>query len=120
MNEEEKKAINDLIDIKEFGNLSNYLDLRKEQLNSIDIALYLIDKQQKEIKELKKPKYIINCETGSVTKIDNDFISKDKIRDKIKELEESIRIYNESSYYDNDYISRLKAQIIILQSLLKE
>ena len=48
MSEEEKKAINDLIDIKEYGNLSNYLDLRKEQLNSIDIALNLIDKQQKE------------------------------------------------------------------------
>ena len=46
----------------------------------------LIEQQQKEIEKLKKPKYIIDCETGTITRIDNNFIHKDKIKEKIKEL----------------------------------
>lgn len=46
--------------------------------------LNLIEKQQKEIEELKKPKYIMNCKTGEITTLTNEFVSKDKIK-KIKE-----------------------------------
>ena len=43
--------------------------------------LNLIEKQQKEIEELKKPKYILNCKTNEITKLTNDFVSKDKIKE---------------------------------------
>ena len=54
--------------------------------NQIQTILNLIDNQQKEIEELKKPKYIINCKTNEITKLTNDFISKDKIREKMEEI----------------------------------
>ena len=50
--------------------------------------LNLIDKQQKEIEELKKPKYVINCKTNEITKLTNDFVSKDKIKAKIEEVKD--------------------------------
>lgn len=63
-----------------------YINYSKEQdKEAIETLLDLYNKQKEEIEELKKPKYIMNFETGSVTKIDNDFISKDKIREFIKE-----------------------------------
>ena len=54
--------------------------------NAIKILLNLIEKQQKEIEELKKPKYVINCETNEITKLTNDFVSKDKIKVKIEDI----------------------------------
>lgn len=39
-----------------------------------------IDEQFKEIEELKKPKYIIDFKTNKITKLTNDFVSKDKIK----------------------------------------
>lgn len=54
----------------------------------VNIVLNLIKKQQKEIEELKKPKYLLNAKTGEITTINNsEFISKDKIKAKIEELE---------------------------------
>ena len=47
-----------------------------------------IDEQSKEIEELKKPKYVINCETNEITKLTNDFVSKDKIKAKIEEVKD--------------------------------
>ena len=44
---------------------------------------------EKEIEELKKPKYVINCETNEITKLTNDFVSKDKIKE-ILGIEEKI------------------------------
>ena len=52
--DKEKKAIESLIEIREFANLSSYKDVRINQLNAIDIILNLIQKQSKEIEELKK------------------------------------------------------------------
>lgn len=52
----------------------------------IGTLLNLIEKQSKEIEELKKPKYIINCETHEITKLTNDFVSKEKIKAKIEEV----------------------------------
>ena len=58
-------------------------------INAIDNVLNLIEKQSKEIEELKKPKYVINCKTNEITKLTNDFVSKDKIKE-ILEIEENI------------------------------
>lgn len=54
MSDEEKKAIESLIEIREFGNLSSYKDTKISQLNAIDVVLNLIEKQSKEIEELKE------------------------------------------------------------------
>ena len=43
------------------------------------------EKQSKEINELKKPKYVINCKTNEITKLTNDFVSKDKIKEILEE-----------------------------------
>lgn len=86
MSEEEKKAIEY---IKEFKNeVFEGVGNKSTMAKNIDILLNLIDKQQKEIEELKKPKYIIDCKTNKITKLTNDFISKDKIREKIKKAKE--------------------------------
>ena len=69
----------------------------------IGTLLNLIEKQSKEIEELKKPKYVINCETNEITKLTNDFVSKDKIKAKIEEVK------------DGTYDAK-----IVLQSLLEE
>ena len=46
MIDEEKKAIESLIEIREFANLSSYRDIKTNQLNAIDVVLNLIEKQQ--------------------------------------------------------------------------
>lgn len=61
----------------------------KAVLNACKEAKNLIEKQSKEIEELKKPKYVINCKTNEITKLTNDFVSKDKIKE-ILEIEEKI------------------------------
>ena len=71
-------------------------------LNACKEAKNLIEKQFKEIEELKKPKYVINCETNEITKLTNDFVSKDKIKAKIEEVK------------DGTYDAK-----IVLQSLLE-
>lgn len=72
MNEEEKEAI---LELKHFSNITTYWKLEEYTNSQIDsyikIVLNLIDKQQKEISRLQK-----------------NSISKDKIREKIKELKE--------------------------------
>ena len=68
----------------------------------IGTLLNLIEKQSEEIEELKKPKYVINCETNEITKLTNDFVSKDKIKAKIEEVK------------DGTYDAK-----IVLQSLLE-
>ena len=83
MSDEEKKAIELLKQPPDFS-LSYY-----KRENAIDTILNLIEKQSKEIEELKKPKYVINCKTNEITKLTNDFVSKDKIKE-ILGIEEKI------------------------------
>ena len=84
MSDEEKKAIERIK-----RQLDTTYENRKNKLwYNIEIVLNLIDKQQKEIEELKKPKYLFNANTGKITTINNsEFISEDKIKAKIEELE---------------------------------
>ena len=76
MNEEEKRAI-------EWLKNANFFSARIYAPS----ILNLIDKQAKEIEELKKPKYLYNVNTGEITRIENEKgIDKNKIKEKVKEI----------------------------------
>ena len=111
LSDEEKKAIEILGEFKKNG--FHLLNLKYESRvsttkhieNSIETILNLIEKQQKEIERLEARKYMLNAETGEISQIpiDNNYISKDKIKAKIEEVK------------DGTYDAK-----IVLQSLLKE
>lgn len=103
LSDEEKKAIERLNIYKEKIKDELYPILDFEEEKAIGVVLNLIEKQSKEIEELKKPKYVINCETHEITKLTNDFVSKDKIKAKIEEVK------------DGTYDAK-----IVLQSLLED
>lgn len=124
MTEEEKEAI-------EYW--KNYMDILhwNTQLASehhMSVLLNLIQKLQKEIEELKKPKdniQVVYCgrSYGKTFKAKNyitkEYISKDKIRDKIKELDDlnskfSQRVINSKERYFTEMIQN------ILKELLEE
>ena len=72
-----------------------------------------IDEQSKEIEELKKPKYIIDCKTGEITTLTNDFVSKDKIKAEIEELK-NMKVDGEV------FTTAVNFGIKVLQSLLEK
>lgn len=135
MTDEEKKAI-------EYWKTHMEILHWNTQLASehyIKVLLDLIEKQQKEIEKLKDinkkleaRKYMLNTITGEVTAIpiDNNYISKDKIKAKIEELEieqesnrEDLRIAIDNLLFQNidkiaDKISINMSVRGILQSLL--
>jgi len=78
LSDEEKKELQELINLLYNGHISQY---GKRKLEAY------IKKQQTEIEELRKPKYIINFKTNEITKLTNDFVSKDKIKAKIEEVD---------------------------------
>ena len=111
MSEEEKKALEtvkeELQDQKEaFKYYRGVLGLYSN--GKVETLLKLIDKLQKEIEELKKPKYIINCKTNEITKLSNDFISKDKIREKMREIMGYTFTTNEERHSQDYAYDRLK------------
>lgn len=78
MNEEEKRAIEWLKNATFFS----------ARIYAPSI-LNLIEKQRKEIEELKKPKYLYNANTGEITRIENEKgIDKNKIEELSAEIEE--------------------------------
>lgn len=84
MTEEEKKAIDILKDYKfDFECEGKYPYLRE----SITSILNLIEKQQKEIESLKSNHKELHNFTTSCLDTLKDFVHKDKIRERIKELE---------------------------------
>lgn len=99
MNEEEKEAIKT---IKSFKNMKWYNHafdkgveiLTEEERREIDIVINLIEKQQKEIEKLKdeyKREVFEHQEFVEDTKVAvQDYIKKDEIKEKIKELESHI------------------------------
>ena len=88
MTDEEKKNLLKKLQYCELEyQQDGYLSVGK--FEAIKQAIEVIEKQQKEIEELKKPKYVINCKTNEITKLTNDFVSKDKIKE-ILEIEEKI------------------------------
>lgn len=79
--EEEKKAVENIKEILSFNLRNQFLD---DEADNIEILLNLLEKQQKEIKELKSKTQII-----SPLYIKENYISKEAIRKKIKEIEEN-------------------------------
>ena len=117
MNEEEKKAIKRLED---FGNSIScgdyppeaYIEMKED----IEDVLYVIENQQKEIEELKfKNRIRILGKYGEVSLeelIKDKFISKDKIREIIEELEKE-----KEKYFEKQII---QGRINLLNELLEE
>ena len=92
MSEEEKETLNYIKEhknyIEKFCEALNDegfdTDEERDALKKYNTLINLIEKQQKEIEELKKDKKALVNNYDNVLK---NFISKDKIREKIKELE---------------------------------
>lgn len=81
MSEEEKKALKYM---KEFQKDLYGASSKNLMASYLDTIFNLINNQQKEIEELKQPKYLYNANTGEITKLENsNYISKDKIRELI-------------------------------------
>lgn len=105
MNEEEKKAVEFIRDLIAWD-VRQDLCPNKEECKNLEIILNLIEKQQKEIDELQSyiKEYLIPKSTINLL-----YVSKDKIRAKIKELDEKWHVlYRDSEVKD------------ILKELLKE
>lgn len=120
LSDEEREAIESLKNIAIYIE-DNYTFSQQGIRNlreNLRIVLPVIEKQSKEIEELKKPKYVINCKTNEITKLTNDFVSKDKIKAKMKEKEWSLENYdcNESDYKQSQAIGAWS----VLQSLLEK
>lgn len=121
LSDEEKKAYDNLIMLK-------YFTVEKEDKQVIDTILNLIEKQSKEIEELKdtnKKLYEMGKQNAIQELINNDYVSKDKIKSKIEEFKKvrDIILENEKEFnrpmmtYDlkrNDYCEKM------LQSLLEK
>lgn len=106
MSEEEKEAI------EEF---KKHIEYCKEFPTScydkeIEIVLNYIEKLQNENSSLKKEIKLMKS-----VNINENFISKDKIRNKLKEIEEEIRIIDEKENGGTHYI-----QVNVLIDFLKE
>lgn len=129
--EKEKKALEFLINKRdEAYGLMQFEDgelyqLAEEEFNNYLTIEEIIDKQQKEINKLnnenKKIKYFSN------NLFIDDYISKEAIREKIKELSEEDRTYtDELSEPDSNFkiidknLKRIKNQTDILKELLGE
>lgn len=121
MNEEEKKAVQDSKNI--INELNNHKDkdfigrmyYKNKPIEEIlEILLNLIEELQKENEELKKYKRYYDC-TKLV--VDNNYIHKQKIKDKIKELERFIYLGKNAP---QDFLQyRVKAKIQGYKELLE-
>lgn len=135
MSEEEKQAIQylhnrrkELLEIISRDTEDTFDSAELEEEYNIRIILSLIEKQQKEIEELKNKKDFFVGTYGDLVELAKaegtfNYISKDKIKEKIKELEEERDKYTIGNInfglmkpdYDN------KEEIIeVLQELLEE
>ena len=110
--EEVIKKINEIR--KEYSTM----DGLTEYVKAIDMILDLVNKQQKEIEELKekdKEKKAISQAIIRDTFIDR-YISKDKITEKIKKLEDYMILFTN----DKEKFNRYKYARNILEELLEE
>ena len=84
MSEDEKKAIEHLNKIKSYGMI---MGLKAD--SDIDIVLNLIENNKKELEQEKEKNKELEKENWIMRTVDKQYVSKDKIRDKIKEIENS-------------------------------
>lgn len=110
MSEEEKQAIDILNTFIFRQKTKNYNKLSLEDTESVKVVLNLIDKQQKQIEKLKSRKYILNAETQEIKEIpiDDNYISKDKIREKMNEIMSYTISSSEERHCQNYAYDRLK------------
>lgn len=112
MSEEEKQAYDNLIMLR-------YFTMEKEDKDSIGIIIKFIEKQQKEIEDLKDvQQQICNEELLTQEYVQNNYIRKDKIREKMKHYQE---LYKEDNS-PNDFLigQNLLSKLSALQELLGE
>ena len=127
MSEEEKKAIevinekieyinNMPINIKNKSTIKFLVEVQKVANELVDISNEIIIKQQKEIEELNKNKQQISYEEiFTPDYIEENFISKDKIRDYKKAIE-----WKRQQEIKNIGMSMLGSAIDVLDELLEE
>lgn len=124
--EEEKKAIEDLkklkkeciekykVELDEKDNIDKpkafYLH---QQIEAIHIVLNLLEKQQKEIEELKYKYKKYGKVLFTEDAIKENYVSKNEIREKIKDLR-----YNESLGFEQSFEETFKIEV--LEELLGE
>ena len=113
LSDEEKQAIEFL---KEYQDKPPYIiwkdNMPYNKKIQSQIILNLIEKQSKEIEELKQEKEYLNC----IIESDNDnYTNKDKIKAEIEELQEDIKYSANPLSIDNS-----KFGIKVLQSLLEK
>ena len=104
--------------------LLNEYDKQQEEIKRYKI---IIEKQQKEIQKLEARKYMFNAETGEITQIpiDNNYINKNKIKEKIEELKFLLYSFEKKQeekleYVDKESMNSILAQISILNAVLEE
>ena len=87
--------------------LLNEYDKQQEEIKRYKI---IIEKQQKEIQKLEARKYMFNAETGEITQIpiDNNYINKNKIKEKIAD-----EMFEELGYSISDGIENFYTNVLI-------
>lgn len=104
MSDEEKKAIDSLKVISEYAG-DNYL--AKEHRRKLKMLIELVEKQSKEIEELKEKNRqskmrIVQLEneiTARIEDVNQYYTPNDKIKAKIKEWDKDIKWNNADDYY---------------------
>lgn len=101
--------------------------LANKEIEAVSVLLNEYEKQQKEIQKLEARKYMFNAETGEITQIpiDNNYINKNKIKEKIEELKFLLYSFEKKQeekleYVDKGSMNSILAQISILNAVLEE
>ena len=114
LSDEEKKAIEIVKGITE-DDLLDYWEGPEEPYNAIQIVLNLIEKQSKEIEELKVADLTTVYLNGFY---DGEKKVKDKIKAKIEELNKDFKEYENGQEWEIQ--DEIRGQIDVLQSLLEK
>ena len=128
MSDEEKKAIDNMKSLLLYSKEHEYFSpFQEQEIDDMNIVLNLIEKQSKEIEELKyKVREHICIEAHEQVK--QLYVSKDKIKAKIKECREILYSFekelelkaNKDKFIDKESMNCLLGQISVLQSLLEK
>ena len=113
MTDEENKAMKLLNDMIKHKPDTIRLEWRKG-IYALQLILNLIEKQTKQIEELKKYEEGYKLLSYSL----DNYISKDKIKAKIEELEEDLKEYENGQEWEIQ--DEIRGQIDVLQSLLEK
>lgn len=129
LSDEEKKAIEDVIEMIELHK-DECLITTEDDFDNLEILLNLIEKQSKEIEELKEEKakrqWVYIKENGELEPL--FYVSKAKIKAKIEECRKILYSFekelelkaNKEQFIHKESMNCLLGQISILQSLLEE